>query len=157
MKHVACETAFTLFTDVNEALSRARIGLAALGFDVNAGPATGSVLARRPSFRSTPAAGVVVNARPVSATQTTLSVRAWGKAPRAACEGLARELGVRPRNGRALQAPGPEDLRGESGYSLADAPARARRELFGGVVGQTAYSVAAGVVAGLLAVLFFLR
>jgi hypothetical protein len=157
MRYAACETAFTLFTDVNEALSRARVGLIALGFEVNAGPAAGSVLARRPSFRSAPASGVVVNARAVTATQTTLSVRAWGKSPRDACQGLARELGVRQRNGRVLQAPGPEDLRGEYGYSLADAPARARRQVFGGPVGQAAYSVSAGVIAAFIALFVFIR
>lgn len=157
MKHIACETAFTLFTDRGEALARVRTALAGMGFEVRPGPVTDSILARRPSFRDTPSAGVAINARASSANQTTLSVRAWGRTPRAACEALARDLGVRPSGGRALQAPGPEDLRGEFGYSLADAPARARRELFGGVVGQTVYSAAAGIIAALIIVFIFLR
>lgn len=158
MQHVACETAFTLFTDMAEALSRASTALGGMGFEVKPGPVQDSLLARRPSFRDTPAAGLAINARASNANQTTLSVRAWGKTPRAACEALARDLGVRPSGGgRALQAPGPEDLRGEFGYSLTDTPARARRQLFGGAVGQFIYSAAIGIIAALIILYVFRR
>lgn len=157
MTNLACETAFTLFTDMDEAITRARKALAALGFEVHDGALDHSLLARRPSFREAPAAGVTVNARTTGESQTTLSVRAWGKTPREACEALASALGVRQRNARALEKPGLEDLRGEHGYSLADAPARARRELFGGTVGQFCYSAAVGVLAALVVVFVFMR